>query len=211
MTAPAWAAFAATIVVAVVDWLAVVMSRRRLEYAAKPAVMVGLIAVAFLLRPASELERWFFVGALALGLISDVFLMLPNDMFLAGLVAALVEHIAYIAGFRARTFDVPLFAIALVVALVSVAVFLPAIHRALRRAHTTLAGPVLGYVAVFVVMVASAGGSASRVALAGALLFFYSDALLAWNRFVHPVSWGRFANIIAYHSGQALLVLSLVY
>lgn len=211
MTAPAWAAFAATFVVAVVDWLAVAVSRRRLEYAAKPAVMVGLIAVAILLRPASELERWFFVGALALGLISDVFLMLPHDMFLAGLVAALVEHIAYIAGFRARTFDLLLFAIALVVALVSVAVFLPAIHRALRRDHPTLAGPVLGYVAVFVVMVASAGGSASRVALAGALLFFDSDALLAWNRFVHPVSWGRFGNIIAYHSGQALLVLSLVY
>jgi uncharacterized membrane protein YhhN len=60
-------------------------------------------------------------------------------------------------------------------------------------------------------MVASAGGTGSGVALAGALLFFYSDALLAWNRFVKPVGWGRFVNIIAYHSGQALLVLSLVY
>src|SRR5439155_19256377 len=41
----------------------------------------------------------FFVIALALGLASDVFLMLPRDMFVAGLVAALVEHLAYIAGF----------------------------------------------------------------------------------------------------------------
>jgi uncharacterized membrane protein YhhN len=211
LTAAAWAAFAATVVVAIVDWIAVLASSRRLEYAAKPAVMVGLIAVAILLHPTTELERWFFVGALALGLVSDVFLMLPRDMFLAGLVAALVEHIAYTAGFRARTLDALLFGLALIVALVSVAVFLPTIHRALRRDHRTLVGPVLGYVAVFVVMVASAGGSGSRVALVGALLFFYSDALLAWNRFVHPVTWGRFANIVAYHSGQALLVLSLVY
>ena len=211
MTGAAWPAFAATVVVAVVDWLAVVTSRRRVEYAAKPAVMVGLIAVAILLRPVSDLERWFFIGALALGLLSDVFLMLPNDMFLAGLVAALVEHIAYIAGFRAREWDAALAAAAAVVALTSVAVFLPAIYRALRRDQPKLVAPVLVYVAVFVVMVASAGGSGSRVALAGALLFFYSDALLAWNRFVHPVGWGRFANIIAYHSGQALLVLSLVY
>ena len=211
MTRAAWPAFAATIVVAVVDWLAVVVSRRRVEYAAKPAVMVGLIAVAILVRPVSDLERWFFVGALALGLLSDVFLMLPNDMFLAGLVAALVEHIAYIAGFRAREWAASLAAVATVVVLVSVAVFLPATYRALRRDQPKLVGPVLGYVAVFVVMVASAGGSGSRVALAGALLFFYSDALLAWNRFVHPLTWGRLANIVAYHSGQALLVLSLVY
>lgn len=211
MTALAWPVFAATVAVAVVDWLAVATSRRRLEYAAKPAVMVGLIAVAVLLRPVSDLQRWFFIAALTLGLLSDVFLMLPRDTFLAGLVAALVEHVAYIAGFRARAFDMLLFAVALAVALLSVALFLPAINRALTRDQPRLVSPVLGYVAVFVVMVASAGGSGSAVALAGALLFFYSDALLAWNRFVRPVTWGRFANMVAYHSGQALLVLSLVY
>lgn len=211
MTALAWPVFAAAAIVAVVDWLAVATSRRRLEYMAKPAVIVGLIAVAALLQPVSDLERWFVVAALALGLVSDVFLMLPRNLFLAGLVAALVEHLAYIAGFRARAFDVLLFAIALAVALLSVALFLPAVHSAVRRDQPSLVMPVLGYVAVFVVMVASAGGSGSAVAFAGALLFFYSDAILAWNRFVGRLSWGRFANMAAYHSGQALLVLSLVY
>ena len=47
------------------------------------------------------------------------------------------------------------------------------------------------------------------IALSGALLFFYSDAILAWNRFVTPLAWGRFANMVAYHCGQALLVVSL--
>jgi len=176
----------------------------------KPAVMVGLIAVALTLRPASEAERAFFVAALALGLLSDIFLMLPRDMFLAGLVAALVEHVAYIAGFRTRQLDVGLLAVAALIALVSVAVFLPPIYRALRAGHPGLVWPVFAYVAVFVVMVAGAGGTGSLVAVAGALLFFYSDAILAWNRFVKPLPMGRIVNIVPYHVGEALLVLSLL-
>ena len=210
MTPAAWVLLGATGLVAAADWFAVVTSRRTLEYASKPAVMVGLIGVAVALEPVSQVERIFFIVALALGLLSDVFLMLPSDLFLAGLVAAFVEHLAYIAGFRARDLHTGLLAIALVVALVSVAVVMPTVYRALRKSHPSLVAPVIAYVAVFVVMVASAGGTGSGVALAGALLFFYSDALLAWNKFVKPVEWGRFVNIIAYHSGQALLVLSLV-
>jgi len=99
MTGGALVLLAATGVVATADWAAVLKSARRVEYAAKPAVMIGLIAVALAVHPVSSAERAFFVIALALGLASDVFLMLPRDMFVAGLVAALVEHLAYIAGF----------------------------------------------------------------------------------------------------------------
>jgi uncharacterized membrane protein YhhN len=200
----------ATALVTVVDWAAVVASKRSVEYVAKPAVMVGLIAVAAALNPASATERAFFIAALAFGLLSDVFLMLPRDMFLAGLVAALVEHFAYIAGFRARDFYAAWLFAALLIAVASVAIFLPPIVRALRKAHPRLVNPVYAYVAVFVVMVASAGGTGSLVALAGALLFFYSDAILAWNRFVTPLPMGRIVNIVPYHVGEALLVLSLV-
>jgi uncharacterized membrane protein YhhN len=210
VTGAAAVLLAATGVAAVTDWIAVQRSSRALEYAAKPLVMVGLVAVAIALRPSNAAQRWLFVVALLLGLASDVFLMLPRDMFLAGLVAALVEHIAYIAGFLTRGVHVVTMAIALVIALVSVAVFLPAIYRAVREKQPQLGAPVLAYVAVFVVMVAAAGASGSFVALAGALLFFYSDAILAWNRFVRPLPHGRLVNIVPYHVGEALLVLSLV-
>lgn len=210
MTGLALGLLVATAAVTVADWVAVVTSRRRLEYVLKPAVMVGLIALAVAIQPVSSTERAFFVVALVLGLASDVFLMLPRDMFLAGLAAALVEHIAYIAGFRARDLAAAWLAVAVAIALVSVAAFLPPIVRALRRGHPRLVWPVIAYVAVFVLMVAAAGGTGSLVALAGALLFFYSDAILAWNRFVRPLPYGRIVNMVPYHIGEALLVLSLL-
>ena len=192
------------------DWVAVAAGNKPVEYATKVGVMLGLIAFAIAVHPSSNAERILFVIALALGLASDVFLMLPRDLFLPGLVAALVEHGFYIAGFRFRAFDLVWFAAAALVAVLSVIAFLPPILRSLRRAHPSLAMPVIAYVTVFVVMVASAGGTRSLVALAGALLFFYSDAILAWNRFVRPIRGRRVINIVPYHLGQALLVLSLV-
>jgi uncharacterized membrane protein YhhN len=210
VTGAAAALLVATGAAAVADWVAIARSQTVLEYVAKPLVMVGLIAVALALRPANGTQRGLFVVALALGLASDVFLMLPRDMFLAGLVAALLEHLAYIAGFLVRGVHLALLGFALVIALVSVAIFLPPIVRALREKQPRLVRPVLAYVVVFVVMVAAAGSSGSVVALAGALLFFYSDALLAWNRFVRPLPYGRILNIVPYHVGEALLVVSLV-
>ena len=210
MTGLAWLALVVTTVFALADWLAVAASRRGLEYAAKPVVMLGLIAVAILLHPVDATERTFFLVALTLGLISDIFLMLPQDMFLLALGAALVEHLAYIAGFYHRPLQAALLAVAAVIALVSVAVILPPVIRALRKNQPGLVWPVTAYVTVFVIMVSSAGSTGSLVALAGALLFFYSDGLLAWNRFVKPVPRGGLGNIVLYHAGQALLVLSLV-
>ena len=210
MTVVGWASLAAATVLGIVDWVSVAAKVKWLEYATKPTFMLGLIALALALQAASRTERAFFILALALGLLSDVFLMLPRDMFLAGLVVALVEHLAYIAGFRSRDLHLGFLAAAAVIALASVGAFLPPIVRSLRRRHPRLVAPVIGYVVVFVVMVASAGGTGSVVALAGALLFFYSDALLAWNRFVKPLPGGRVTNIVPYHVGEALLVLSLL-
>ena len=196
-------------IIAVLDWVSVGATIRWLEYLTKPGFMLALIAIAIAVHPVNPTERAFFVVALALGLISDVFLMLPQDLFLAGLAAALIEHLAYIGGFRTRDLHPVWLLAAAVIALVSVAAFYPPIDRALRRQNPRLVAPVIAYVAIFTVMVTSAGGTGSPVALAGALLFFYSDAILAWNRFVRPLPYGRVVNIVPYHVGEALLVLSL--
>ena len=51
---------------------------------------------------------------------------------------------------------------------------------------------------------------ANRVGVVGASLFFASDALIAWNRFIGETRQGALAIIITYHLAQVGLVLSLV-
>ena len=43
----------------------------------------------------------------------------------------------------------------------------------------------------------------------GAILFYVSDALIGWTRFVRDVRHGRVAIMVTYHLGQIGLVLSL--
>ena len=44
----------------------------------------------------------------------------------------------------------------------------------------------------------------------GAILFYFSDTLLAWNKFVTPVKNGRLVNMILYHLGQFALVAGVM-
>jgi hypothetical protein len=44
----------------------------------------------------------------------------------------------------------------------------------------------------------------------GAFLFYISDIILAWNKFVAPIQHGRIYNIAAYHLGQILLIAGVV-
>jgi uncharacterized membrane protein YhhN len=44
----------------------------------------------------------------------------------------------------------------------------------------------------------------------GAALFFFSDVLLAWNKFVRPVKNGRLLNMVSYHLGQIALISGAV-
>jgi hypothetical protein len=44
----------------------------------------------------------------------------------------------------------------------------------------------------------------------GALLFYISDIILAWHKFVSPIQNGRIYNIGAYHLGQILLIAGVI-
>jgi uncharacterized membrane protein YhhN len=59
-------------------------------------------------------------------------------------------------------------------------------------------------------MVTSAVASGNACAIAGALLFFTSDALIAEQRFVAPRRYVPVIIMVTYHLGQAGLVLSLL-
>ena len=65
------------------------------------------------------------------------------------------------------------------------------------------------YLAAISTMVALAGAGGRPLALAGALLFYLSDGLIAWGRFVRPLPWAPLPIIVSYHLAQAALVVSL--
>ena len=195
---------------AVLDWLAVADGRRRLEYVCKPAVIVALIGAAFTLVPADDAQRALFVAALVLSLAGDVFLMLPRDLFVPGLAAFLLAHLAYIAGFVTEG---PTLGAAALSILAVTALSVPIgtrILRALRTSSPRLVPPVAVYMFVISWMLAAALAAGDIRAVVGALLFYASDALIAVNRFVVPLSWARPAVMVTYHLAQGALVISLL-
>lgn len=210
MTPPAGALLALTLAAAVVDWTAVGRGRRRVEYVAKPLTLAALVATAVALDPADAGVRSWFVAALVLSLVGDVLLMLPSDRFVAGLVAFLLAHVAYVAGLVTAG----LHPLGVLAGLVAVAVGFGVVGTRLlagvRRAEPALTMPVAAYTGVISAMVVCAFGTGDPAAVAGALAFYASDALIAWTRFVGSYAWGRTAVMVTYHVGQVLLVLSLV-
>lgn len=200
----------ATVVVAAIDWWAVATDRRRVEYVAKPATMVVLIAAALAIDPADGTQRTWFVVALVLSLAGDVFLMSPRDLFVPGLASFLLGHVAYIVGLLSDGVSVGGLAVGLVIIAVALPLIGGRVLRAVRAGDEPgLTVPVTLYVLVISAMVVSAGASGSALALAGALSFYASDALIAWTPFIRPFDRGRIAVMVTYHAAQVALVASL--
>lgn len=190
----------AAVLCAVVDWVAVARQQRPLEYVAKPATL-GFLLLYAAQGPAAS---WYLLAALTLSLLGDVYLMLPGDLFVAGLVAFLLAHLAYIADFHVT---LPARALWFVVVALAATPLALRIVRAIAAPPLRLAVAV--YMAVIALMVASAIASWELTALAGALLFMASDAMIAIDRFVAPFPWARLAIIVTYHLGQLGLVVAL--
>ena len=143
--------------------------------------------------------------------LGDVFLMLPTDVFIAGLASFVVAQLCFTVGF-ANQDPTPLRLVIGVIGVVAVAVPLAArFVRALRAGgDRALVPPVVAYIAVIAAMVASAVAGGDAWGIAGAALFLVSDSLIAENRFVAMRSWGPLAVIVTYHLALAGLVVGLV-
>lgn len=212
MNTATWVLLAVAAVLAVTDWYAVATERRSLEYVAKPATMVPLIAAALALTPDVPAMRGWFVAALVLSLAGDVFLMLPDPkkFFVPGLAAFLVGHVLYIVGFAHDDLSAMALLIGVILTFVALLSIGPTIVKGSSEIDAKLPVPVTAYVLTISVMVTFAIGSARVAAIVGALLFFISDACIGWSRFVAEFRHHRLVIMTTYHLAQALLVVSLV-
>jgi len=211
MTSSAWLFLALAGVAAPADWSAVVRKDKRIEYLAKPATLGALILAAVALDPDVDAMRVWFVIALALSLVGDVFLMLPGNLFVQGLGAFLLAHLAYIAGFAAGGADESSLLIAAPVVAVAVLVYARLLIKGMTGETRAMKLPVALYAVAIGVMLVMAIASHFAFAIVGAGLFVLSDGLIGYSRFVRMRSWAPPAIIVTYHLGQAGLVLALVF
>lgn len=206
-----WALVGLTLVVAAADWWAVATDRRSVEYVLKPLTMVALIAAAIALPdPVTDAARIFIVVGLVCSLVGDVFLMLDPKYFIGGLVSFLMGHVMYVIGLL--SFDEvtpPMLFVGVMLVLIAAAVIGSRVVRGASETDERLAAPVAVYMAVISLMVVMAFGTLVPAAMIGALLFYASDGILGWNKFVQPVPHGRIAIMTTYHLGQVGLVLAL--
>jgi uncharacterized membrane protein YhhN len=179
----------------------------------KTAASAGFVALALVL---GALQGAAFARAVLAGLvlsaIGDVALAFPGDRpFMAGLVAFLFGHVAYIFAAAAR---LPVTEWPSAWSLLPLAV--SAAATAWLWPHLgSMRIPVLAYVSAITLMVIGAlavfareGGPALTLAL-GALLFYASDLSVARDRFVKPGFVNKAWGLPAYYAGQVLFAWSL--
>ncbi|MEW9622905.1 lysoplasmalogenase [Rhodanobacter geophilus] len=163
---------------------------RWLHWCAKPLATALIFVLAWNARPAvSPRYRRFVLAGIACSLAGDVFLMLPGDLFVPGLLAFLAGHACFIVALLSDSRFAwpawPLFA-CLAYGAANLALLWSAIAAPLR-------GPVIVYVALLCGMGGQAaaralrGDASARLAARGALVFMLSDSVLAWDRFRGPL------------------------
>ena len=142
---------------ALLDWIAVARGWKVVEYIAKPAVMVCLIAWLGVNGGWSGALLWFTAG-LVFSMAGDVFLMLPKERFVAGLVSFLLAHVAYVIGLNTTPLPMTVVTIIIlvIVGLVSTRLFLRISQGLAATGNSKLKIPVLAYTIVISLMLFSA-------------------------------------------------------
>lgn len=209
------------VISAILDWQAVRVGWNKAKYVTKPLVMVLLIYWMATHGGWHAPFLWFILGAV-FSLIGDICLMLPGNYFLAGLVSFLLAHLLYITGFFTEALSLSPVWIAASVVVICFAVLLTRKIRegvrrktGARRLRWSVTIYSIAVTAMFLSTLSTIqkpGWSPSTyfaVALGG-MLFYLSDTLLAYDRFVSAIHHGRLMVRITYHLGQILLLAGVL-
>jgi uncharacterized membrane protein YhhN len=200
------------VVSAALNILAEYRGPRRNVYIFKPLTV--LLIIWIVLQSPSSLYRYLIVAGLLFSLAGDIFLMLPRDRFIPGLVSFLIAHLFYIAAF---TLDGALARPSLLAA-IALLVYGGVMLRLLLPTLGKMRLPVMVYMLVILLMVWQASNRwvntwtmASLLAFAGAWVFAASDSVLALNRFRREFKSAQFLILTTYFAAQWLIALSVWY
>ncbi|HEY4057116.1 MAG TPA: lysoplasmalogenase [Kofleriaceae bacterium] len=194
----------------------------RARVVAKLVASAAFVALGIHALPATPIyasfAQWIAIG-LVLGAIGDLALLGDSTpAFMAGLVAFLLGHIAYVVA--AAQLSPP----QLWPAFGGIAVIVPVVAAAIALwwlwPHLgALRGAVIAYVIAIVLMVIAAIAVAHGELLptpqrtyfvVGAILFFISDLSVARNRFVEKSVKNLVWGLPAYYAGQLLIAWAII-
>ena len=183
-----------------------------LKYIFKPLTTVLIIFLAFR-QGGSDFTQYktLILIGLSLSLLGDIFLMLPRERFIAGLVSFLVAHLFFIAAFIGNAgpfwnwiYLAPVF--------IYFVLFLNILwkHTGNMTVHVSVYSLVL---LIFLWQAAGQYGfyttNTTAFGFWGALLFVLSDSLLAYNKFVKPLKWAPAILMVWYWAALYFLALSI--
>ncbi len=181
-------------------------------YLFKPLTMFCILLIALLAgKPDVLLYKVAVIAGLVCSLAGDVFLMLPSNRFVAGLVSFLVAHLFYITAFTSGTgfgFSWWPLALCLIYGLFMFRILSPHLGK--------MKWPVSVYMVVILVMAWQAwerwnqtGQSEALLAFLGAVLFTISDSALAVNRFRGRYQSAQALILSTYFAAQWLIARSV--
>ncbi|STO55776.1 lysoplasmalogenase [Grimontia hollisae] len=180
-------------------------------YLFKPLTIALMITIA-VMGGESNIYTHLILAGLVFSLLGDVFLMLPKDRFVPGLISFLVAHILYSIAFWQQFEGAMVWWLPSLIGAASVIIFLLLLPNL-----GTLLIPVGLYIAVIAQMAWGAGefwmnahSQAAAYAFGGALLFMVSDTVLAFDRFKGPFKTSVLLIMSTYFFAQGLITLSVL-
>ena len=180
-----------------------------LTYMLKPLTML-LIILAVLTHSDKGDYATLILAGLGFSLLGDVFLMLKNRQFVAGLASFLVAHLIYSYGFFSLITG-PLPWLHLLFFLVPALAYYAWLYPGLGK----LKLPVALYVAAIVMMGffslavwLAAPSTLTFAAFIGAIIFMISDGTLALNKFRKPFAAAQLVILSTYYVAQWFIAWS---
>jgi len=203
------------------DWAALWKARPSVNYLTKPLALVLLMVWFWSTAQPGWVTSSFLLG-LFFSLAGDAFLLLPPGYFMYGLIAFLCAHLCYLAGFVIGVVALPpiFWVLAGLIGVWAWIVIRQLVAAARKNPrHRKMETPIAMYAIVISLMFLFAVWTIFRVdwpqvaatlAVCGALLFYFSDLCLAFDRFVQPVRDARQMVRITYHLGQLALAAGVI-
>lgn len=180
-------------------------------YLFKPLTTLLIASLALAIAPTLDTYLYLILAGLIFSTLGDIFLMLPKDRFVPGLVSFLIAHVIYIFAFSQSDQTYTWF---LIIPLVVIGL---AVLWLLWSSLADMKIAVLVYMSVIIIMAWLASerylvlqNEASLYACIGALVFLFSDATLAFDRFKRQFNSAYGFIIVSYYVAQSFIALSVV-